>query len=154
MRSRLTGLAKALRNRSTDAERLLWRHLRARQMEGLKFRRQQPIGDYIVDFVCLEEGLVIEVDGGHHAGGLEKEKDTAREQWLEEQGFTVLRFWDNEVLSNTEGVLKAIREVCEGHPPPAPPLKGGELGGEDGSAGGVLLGREPIAVGYLETGVD
>ncbi len=110
MRSRLTDTARSLRKQSTDAERLLWRHLRARQLEGLKFRRQQPIGGYIVDFVCFEKRLVIEVDGGQHASA--KEKDSERDRWFYEQGFSVLRFWNNEVFTNMDGVLEKIRVSC------------------------------------------
>ena len=102
--------AKALRKRSTDVEMLLWRHLRAKQMEGLKFRRQQPIGQYIVDFVCFEKKIIIEVDGGQHA--VETRKDTERDEWLRNQEFKVLRFWNNEVISNTQGVLEKIRINC------------------------------------------
>jgi very-short-patch-repair endonuclease len=91
-------------------------------MEGLKFRRQHPIGKYIVDFVCLERALVVELDGGQHAEDAPGEKDETRDQWLEEEGFTVLRFWDHEVLSNTNGVLEVIRRVCRG----LPQDKGGE----------------------------
>jgi very-short-patch-repair endonuclease len=112
MRSRLTDVAKGLRKTSTDAERVLWRSLRARQVEGLKFRRQQPIGRYVVDFVCLERSVVVEIDGGQHAGAEQREKDKTRDQWLVDEGFTVLRFWDNEVLSNREGVLEVIRKAC------------------------------------------
>ena len=124
MGSRLTNVARTLRKRSTKAEQLLWSRVRARQVEGLKFRRQQPIGDYVVDFICLEKSVVIEVDGSHHAA--DKAKDEERDRWLEEEGFKVLRFWDNEVLTNTEGVLQVIRENCSHHPPLTPPLKGGE----------------------------
>ena len=124
MKSQLTRWARELRKGSTDAERLLWRHLRTKQLEGLRFRRQQPIGHYIVDFVCLERGVVIEIDGGQHA--VEVQKDQKRDQWFEEEGFTVLRFWDSEVLTNTDGVLEVIRQSCLSHPPLTPPLKGGE----------------------------
>ena len=110
MKSKLTNTARDLRKKSTDAERLLWRHLRARQLEGVKFRRQQPLGDYIVDFVCLERRIVIEVDGGQHMSA--REKDSERDKWLVEQGFRVLRFWNNEVFKNTDGVLEKIRESC------------------------------------------
>lgn len=112
MRSRLTDVARRLRKTSTDAERVLWHSLRARQLEGLKFRRQHPIGRYIVDFVCLERSVVVELDGGQHAEGIQREKDKARDQWLEDEGFTVLRFWDHEALSNRDGVLEAIRKAC------------------------------------------
>jgi very-short-patch-repair endonuclease len=112
--SPLTPLAKSLRENSTDAERLLWQHLRARQAQGLKFRRQQPIGNYIVDFVCFDRKLIIELDGGQHAE--QQQTDDARTQWLETQGFTVIRFWNNEVLQNLEGVWQAIVQYC----PPTP----------------------------------
>ena len=104
-------LARDLRKRSTDAERLLWRHLRARQLEGSRFRRQQPIGEYIVDFVCLEKQIVVEVDGGQHAE--EKDKDGIRDAWLQAQGFRVLRFWNNEVLNHIDVVVEVIRRRLE-----------------------------------------
>jgi very-short-patch-repair endonuclease len=106
----IIALGKALRNRPTDAEQLLWKHLRLKQMEGLKFRRQQPIDNYIVDFVCLEKRIVIEVDGGQHA--TQKDDDVVRDKYLRQQGFHVLRFWNNEVLQNINGVLEIIRESC------------------------------------------
>ncbi len=107
---KMTFLAKALRNRPTDAEKLLWKYLRQKQMEGLKFRRQQPIDNYIVDFICLEKRIVIEVDGGQHA--IRKEEDIVRDEYLRRQGFQVLRFWNNEVLQNIRGVLEVVRENC------------------------------------------
>ena len=121
----IIGIAKNLRKRSTDAEILLWRHLRTKQLERLKFRRQQPIGNYIVDFVCFEKRIVIEVDGGQHV--IEKYKDNKRDKWLEGQGFKVLRFWNIEVLMNIQGVFEVIRENCLYHPPLTPPIKGGEI---------------------------
>jgi very-short-patch-repair endonuclease len=116
--------AKALRTNFTDTERLLWKYLRAKQMQGCKFRRQEPIGSYIVDFVCQEKRIVIEVDGGQHS--TENKRDNKRDKWLKGQGYKVLRFWNNEVLANTEGVLEVIRD-CLNHPPLTPPLKGGEI---------------------------
>ena len=117
--------AKALRTNFTDTERLLWKYLRAKQMEGCKFRRQEPIGSYVVDFVCHEKRIVIEVDGGQHS--TERERDNERDIWLKGQGYEVLRFWNNEVLANIEGVLEVIRK-CLNHPPLSPlPSKGGEL---------------------------
>ena len=104
----LTEPARNLRKNSTDPERLLWRHLKAKQLDGLKFRRQEQIGPFIADFVCYEKALIIEADGGHHA--LEQEKDVERTRWLNAQGFKVLRFWNNEILTNLEGVLDTIRE--------------------------------------------
>ena len=124
MVSRLAKVARSLRRRSTDAERLLWRRLRARQLDGLKFRRQEPIGKYIVDFVCFERRVIVEVDGGGHAA--EKGKDSQRDGWLRERGFKVLRFWNTDVIGNTDAVIEAIAESCVNHPPPAPPIKGGE----------------------------
>jgi len=95
-----------------------------KHLENLKFRRQQPIDNYIVDFVCLEKRLVIEVDGGHHA--VEKLKDKKRDSYLKMRGFKVLRFWNNEVLTNINGVLEVIRENCLKSPSPLPPpVKGG-----------------------------
>jgi very-short-patch-repair endonuclease len=76
-------------------------------MEGLKFKRQQPVGRYIVDFVCLEKKLVIEIDGGQHD---ESQTDKQRDAWLSQQGYKVLRFWNNEVFQNLDGVLEAIRD--------------------------------------------
>ena len=86
----------------------MWKHLCRRQLNGLKFRRQQPIGNYIVDFACFEKRIVVEVDGGQHQE--KKDKDIERDKWLQSQGFQILRFWDNEVLKNIEGVLAVIGE--------------------------------------------
>lgn len=99
--------ARHLRKNLTDAEQHLWRHLRLRQIEEHKFRRQHPIGNYIADFVCIERKLIVEVDGGQHAEQLDY--DAARTAWLEAQGYRVLRFWNNEVLQNIEGVVTVIR---------------------------------------------
>ncbi len=104
MTDKITSLARTLRKRQTGAESLLWRHLRLRQMEGFKFRRQSPIDDYIADFVCLEKRLVIEVDGGRHA--FKKVKDGKRDEYFRENGFKVLRFWNNDVFGNLEGCGK------------------------------------------------
>jgi very-short-patch-repair endonuclease len=117
-----TILAKTLRKNSTDAERVVWKFLRAKQIEGLKFRRQEPIGKYIVDFVCYEKRLIVEVDGGQHS----LETDADRDVWLTSQGFTILRFWNHEVLQNIEGVLEVILRACSQRTPsPTPPIKGG-----------------------------
>ena len=115
--------AKALRKESTDTEKLLWKYLRAKRMKGYKFRRQEPIGRYIVDFVCQEKRLIIEVDGSQHS--VERDRDKRRDNWLEGQGYKVLRFWNNEVLINTEGILEVIRDNLIPSPQ-SPPLKGGE----------------------------
>jgi very-short-patch-repair endonuclease len=114
----LTGIARRLRKHSTDTERHLWRHLRDRQMEGFKFRRQQAIGRYVVDFVNLEKKLIVELDGGQHALG---PGDKVRDEWLRAEGYKVLRFWDNQVLSDFEGVLETIRNaLLTPHPGPLP----------------------------------
>ncbi|HYG61942.1 MAG TPA: DUF559 domain-containing protein [Thermoanaerobaculia bacterium] len=99
-----TDRARQLRQRMTDAERHLWAYLR-RGFLNNRFRRQAPIGKYIVDFVCFERKLVIEVDGGQHMGSV---SDAVRDQFLREEGFLVLRFWNHEVLGNVEGVLEVI----------------------------------------------
>ena len=107
---KLTQFAKQLRKKSTDAEKLVWSKLRARRLHGIKFRRQQPIGKYIVDFVSFEKRIAIELDGGHHRKN--KEKDIKRDRYLAENGFTVLRFWNNDVFDNLDGVMEAIRRKC------------------------------------------
>ncbi|MEK6766254.1 MAG: endonuclease domain-containing protein [Planctomycetota bacterium] len=112
MNRKLTNIARSLRKRSTDTERFLWRHIRAKQLESLKFRRQQPIGNYIVDFVCFEKRVIIELDGGQHTYDTEMNKDLIRDKWFEEQGYKVLRFWNNDVLKNMNGVLEMIRDTC------------------------------------------
>jgi very-short-patch-repair endonuclease len=98
--------AQALRKNPTDAERKLWAHLRLRQLGEYKFRRQHPLGPYIVDFICIEKKLIIEVDGGQHDDN--KFYDSKRDKWLENKGFTVLRFWNNEVLTYIENVKEVI----------------------------------------------
>jgi very-short-patch-repair endonuclease len=115
-----TALARRLRKHSTVAEQKLWRYLRARSLAGLKFARQEPIGPYVVDFVCREKRLVIEVDGGQHA---DSSNDSARDQWLADHRYRVVRFWNNEVLENIEGVWDAIFvAACAAAPPHPDPL--------------------------------
>jgi very-short-patch-repair endonuclease len=89
----------------TDAERRLWAALRGRRLQGYKFRRQHPLGSFVLDFVCMEHRLVIEADGGQHS---DNEADRRRTRWLESRGWRVIRFWNNEILSNTEGVVETI----------------------------------------------
>ena len=114
----LTGVARRLRKHSTDTEGRLWRYLRNRQIEGFKFRRQQPVGTYVVDFVNLEKKVVIELDGGQHAL---RPGDRIRDEWLRAEGYKVLRFWDNQVFSNLEGVLETIGDaLLTPHPDPLP----------------------------------
>src|SRR5690606_38839795 len=104
--------AKHLRSNMTDAEHLLWRHLRAHRLEGGKFRRQQPLGPYVVDFVHFGARLIVEADGGQHNGSA---SDSVRDAWLKGQGFSVLRFWNHDILHNTDAVLAAsLDAVAEG----------------------------------------
>jgi len=100
-----TGRARRLRKEATDAELRLWNSIRRRGLLGFKSVRQEPIGPYIVDFVCREQRLVIEVDGGQHEANM---RDVARDKWLAKEGYRVLRFWNNDVLSNLPGVLETI----------------------------------------------
>lgn len=118
-----TQRARALRQHMTDAERLLWHHLRAHRLCGQKFRRQHPIGPYIVDFVHFGARLIIEADGGQHNGSTD---DAVRDAWLKRQGFTVLRFWNDEILLNIEAVLEAILDALgKRYPSPPAPLPPG-----------------------------
>jgi very-short-patch-repair endonuclease len=99
-------IARRLRVNQTDAETVLWNRIRNRQIDGHKFVRQEPIGNYICDFVCREILLIIEVDGGQHS---ESVADAIRDRHLTEEGYRVLRFWNNDVLGNLEGVLATIQ---------------------------------------------
>jgi very-short-patch-repair endonuclease len=115
--------ARDMRGAMTDAERKLWGQLNRKQMLGVRFRRQVPLGHYIVDFVCLPARLVVEVDGGQHT----VERDAARSAWLESQGFVVLRFWNGDVLTGIDRVVETIHaRVAEilSTPPPTPSRKG------------------------------
>ena len=106
--------AKRLRRDMTDAERKLWSALRGSQIQGAKFRRQKPIGPFIADFVCQEHRLIVEADGSQHA---ESAKDTRRTAFLEGKGYRVLRFWNNDILGNLDGVARLIAAaVATPHP--------------------------------------
>jgi len=105
-----TSRARRLRRDQTDAERKLWNRIRSRSIDGCKFVRQEPIGPYFVDFVCRERRLVIELDGGQHN---ENERDAVRDRWLADHRYRVLRFWNNEVLSNMDGVLEVIAAALD-----------------------------------------
>ncbi len=119
--------AKNLRQNMTDAEQLLWRHLRSHRLDGQKFRRQQHLGPYIVDFVHFGIRLIVEADGGqHHGSGA----DAIRDRWLEQHGFRVMRFWNNDILRNPEGVLATILAALEQPAPPLPQPLPREGGGE------------------------
>lgn len=113
-----TEIARKLRNNLTDAEKYLWYLLRIKNL-GYKFRRQAQIGQYIVDFVCYPRKLVIEVDGGQHAA--HHAEDTLRDAWLKSQGFTILRFWNNEVLGERNGVIEKITKCLNDTPTSPPP---------------------------------
>ena len=110
--------ARALRNEPTDCERKLWQFLRLRQVGGFRFRRQVPVGHYIADFACVEAKLVVELDGGQHQ---DSAHDLRRDAELVRQGFRVLRFWNNQVLQETEAVLEEILRVLRAYDelPPA-----------------------------------
>ena len=118
-------LARNLRKNQTETEARLWAKLRDRRLNGFKFRRQHPIGRYIVDFCCPEKQLVIELDGGGHAKDEQKQYDKKRDEWLEQKGISVLRFWDNVVWVNLEGVLKTILKTLNKNPSPLTPLPPG-----------------------------
>ena len=119
---KLVERARRLRKESTDAETRLWLHLRAHRDGGYKFKRQQPIGPYIVDFACFDARLVIEIDGGRHADAVRS--DSIRDAWLAREGFRILRFWNNEVLENTEGVMQEILLSLQAPSPQPSPTRG------------------------------
>jgi len=126
MRHKIT-IARDLRRTSTDAERRLWYYLRNRQLDGHHFRRQVPLGRYIVDFACLESKLIVELDGGQHAEQMAE--DAERTSYLARGGLRVVRFWNDDVLLRTESVLErilvALREASP-HPSPLPQAGEGE----------------------------
>ncbi len=118
-------LQRRLRNAPTDAEHRLWQRLRNRQLDNCKFRRQHPFGDYIFDFVSLERKIIVELDGSQHANATKY--DSARSQKLEDAGFLVLRFWNNQVSEDIDGVLEVIWQNLRARAtpsPPNPPLEG------------------------------
>ncbi|MDO5090967.1 MAG: endonuclease domain-containing protein [Cardiobacteriaceae bacterium] len=119
----LHAFARTMRQNMTDAEQCLWRALRHKQLSGIKFRRQQVIGAYIVDFVSMTHKLVIELDGGQHAS--QQHYDAQRSAFLHSQGYRVLRFWNHEVLQQTDAVVESILQHCQ-TPPPNPPPQAGE----------------------------
>jgi very-short-patch-repair endonuclease len=118
--------ARRLRTSQTDAEQKLWRHLRNRQLQGWKFRRQHEVGRCIADFACPDAGLIVELDGSRH--GEQQAYDGMRTRKRETMGYRVLRFWDNDVLTNIESVLEVILEALACPAPHPGPLPGGERG--------------------------
>ena len=117
MSSHLTQFSKQLRHDQTEAERALWHRLRAHRFLGLKFRRQKIIGPYIIDFICHERMLIIDLDGGQHLGS---NADLERDGWLKHRGFTVLRVWNHDVLLRMDSVLEAIRLALDADSLPSP----------------------------------
>ena len=142
--------AKQLRRAMTDAENTLWLHLQKKQFHNLKFRRQQPIGNYIADFVCFEKKLIIELDGGQHNEINNIKHDNKRDEFLQSQGFTVVRLWNNDIFENIDGVLEYLEQVIFNRSPKSenstlyqgaykennPPLLNGQQGG------GIIQSRE------------
>lgn len=125
LRERARARARSLRETPTDAESLLWYHLRDRRLADHKFRRQRPIGPYFADFACLEAKLIVELDGGQHVDAATY--DESRTRFMEAQGYRVLRFWNNEVLTQTDAVRERIlRALQEGSPHPSPLPQAGE----------------------------
>ena len=130
-----TQFARALRHNQTDTERELWHLLRGRELAGFKFRRQVPLGEFVADFVCLSERLIVELDGGQHLG--RADHDARRTAWLESQNFRVLRFWNNDVFQHREAVLQTIlSSLVTPHPNPLPQ-------GERGQSPSLARGKSP-----------
>ncbi|WP_299742705.1 endonuclease domain-containing protein [Devosia sp.] len=102
---KLRGFAKSMRHKPTEAEDRFWQILRHRRLDGHKFRRQHPVGNYILDFVCLSSHLIVELDGSQHA---DNAYDVARDTYLRAQGFRLLRFWNNDILARPEHILEAV----------------------------------------------
>ena len=122
--------ARTLRQNMTEAERRVWQILRSHQIEGYKFRRQVPIGRYIADFVCHEARLIVEIDGGQHDRSSPREAE--RSGFLQSEGYRILRFWNDEVLANLDGVHETIAaELGRITPTQTLPHRGGGLQGED-----------------------
>jgi very-short-patch-repair endonuclease len=121
-----TAAARRLRANPTEAEKRLWRKLRMQQIRNARFRRQVPVGPFVVDFACIDRRLVIELDGGQH--GLQIEADKRRTAWFSGRSWLVLRFWNNEVFKNMDGILDRIASALTdgGCPHPVPPPQAGE----------------------------
>ena len=124
-RGKSTLRARALRKQSTEAEKKLWQKLRRKQFQGLRFRRQYPLGPYFGDFVCLPARLVVEVDGASHTDFDQVQHDERRTHWLVSQNFHVLRFWNSDIFENIDGVIERIDAVMRESPfPPTPSREG------------------------------
>jgi very-short-patch-repair endonuclease len=130
LRERARVRARSLRETPTDAESLLWYHLRDRRMADHKFRRQRPIGPYFADFACLEAKLIVELDGGQHVEAAAYDENRTR--FMQAQGYRVLRFWNNEVLTQTDAVRERILQALqEDNPHPSPLPQAGEGARQD-----------------------
>jgi len=128
---RRTPLARRLRRQTTDAERKLWQHLRQWPERAAHFRRQATIGPYFADFACHSNRIVIELDGGQHAHGVQACDDVIRDAFFKSRGYRVVRFWNHDVMKNLEGVLTLIANAIEEKSPPplTPPRRSQELTG-------------------------
>ena len=139
--------AKELRHDQTEAETFVWGQLRGRRFSGFKFRRQVPLGNYIVDFVCLDRRIIVELDGGQHNETNQKAYDARRDAWLRREGFEVLRFWNSDVFTEWEAMAEGIWHALERRParrapsPPAP-LPPGERGEQKPRRGRGSMGNE------------
>jgi len=146
--------ARNLRQSATDAEQLLWKLLRGRQVNNAKFRRQHPVGKYILDFYCHDLKLAIELDGSQHSEADYKQKDTQRTSWLNQQGIRVIRFWNNQVLQETEAVMEMIYNTVTNPPSPLTPLPEGEGNNEHPSvtlaAMSAISGKDETALKQLQ----
>jgi very-short-patch-repair endonuclease len=136
-----TDTSRRLRRNATIAEQRLWYQVRSRSLYGAKFVRQEPVGPYIVDFACREHRVIVEVDGGQHA---ENERDAVRDRWLHDHGYRVLRFWNNDVIENIDGVLETIASTLQegqedcGASSPSPRLRGEILWGRRRGCGTIV----------------
>ena len=120
--------SRQLRKNMTNQEKKLWSIIRNRQFFGLRFRRQFPIGNYIVDFICREKKIIIEIDGGQHNEPQNTDYDISRTKFLYSSGYKVVRFWNNEINDNIDGVYEKLKEVFEITPPqPSPSVEGANL---------------------------
>jgi very-short-patch-repair endonuclease len=134
--------AKHLRRAMTRAEILLWRYLKAHHLDGTSFRRQAPMGPYVVDFVCHAAHLIVELDGSTHDFDARQQHDAVRDEWLASRGYDVLRFTNDQVLSSLEGVLTAIKETAAAQVRGAPPfLSLPRKGGGNAQTSAVPLGK-------------
>src|SRR5438552_18718795 len=115
--SKHRGRAKELRHDQTEAETFVWSQLRGRRFSGFKFRRQVPLGNYIVDFVCLDRRVIVELDGGQHNETAARSYDARRDAWLRSQGFEVLRFWNSDVFEEWEGLAERVWHTLRSRPP-------------------------------------